>query len=138
MTEKGVDLQDDDDHADAAHKARNHRVGHQADVVADPEHAEGDLKDPGQYHRGEDQADIAGQTREKAGEHHHHRPRGARDIGRCAAEQCGEETHEDRAVHTGHGAESRGHAKGERQGNGHHAGGQAAVNITAQVAQIEA
>ena len=101
VTDQGAELQNDDDAADAAHEAGDHRKRHQADVAADLEDAEQDMKHAGQHDHGEGHRRFVTVLGDDSGHDDRHRPGRARYLRRCAAEQRREEADEDRAVQAG-------------------------------------
>jgi hypothetical protein len=74
-------------HADAAHEAGDHRIGHQFHILAELQHAEPDLQDTGEDDGREDQRRVAAKRRIKAGEDDDHRAGRAGDLRAGAAEE---------------------------------------------------
>ena len=64
----GMGLQQDDDHTDARHEARYHRVRRIGDKPANPHQAERDLDQPGHHHDGEGLGEALG----VGGDNHRH------------------------------------------------------------------
>ncbi|MNT05241.1 hypothetical protein D3C72_1398540 [compost metagenome] len=124
---QGLELNQQDDHADARHEPGDDRLGHVADVLARPQQAEGDLNDAAQQDRDEEVLGVRAGG-EQAGGHHGHRAGRAADLLDGAAEERGHQPDEDGAVQAGLRPvlQPRGHAEGERQGQGHDADCQAA------------
>jgi hypothetical protein len=104
VPEQAGELKRNDDDADAAHEAGDHRIGHQFHILAELQHAEADLQDTGEYDGREDQRRVAAKRRIKAGEDDDHRAGRSGDLRAGAAEEGGEEANENCAPETGNRA----------------------------------
>jgi hypothetical protein len=135
MTNQRRELQDDDDATDAAHEAGDHRERHQGDVAAELEHAEQDLKQPGEHDHRERHRRVVGVLGDRAGHDHRHRPGRTGNLRRRAAEQRREETDEDRAVQSRDRPGAGRHAERKRKRQRDDRRRQAAENVAAQVVE---
>ena len=138
LTEEGTQLQDDQDDADAAHEARDHRVGHLGDVAAQLQEAEGDLEHTREHHHGESHGQAVlriggGQAGDDGGHHHRHRPGGLGNQGGGTAEQSGKQSHQHGTPEPGGGAGPGGHTEGEGHRQGDDCSGDAAEEISLDV-----
>ena len=124
-------LEDDDDAANAAHEARYHGIGHQANVGSQAQYAEEHLNHPGEHHGGKDQRRLIRKGGRKARKDHHHGPGRAGHVGGRAPKGGGKEAHGNGAVEPRDGAHAGGDPEGQGEGQGHHGGGEAAKNVSA-------
>ena len=67
-----------------------------------------------------------------------HRASGAGDLGACSAEYSGEEADRDSPVYAGERAEPGGDAEGQRNGQSHHCGGDAAEEVATEGLEVVA
>jgi len=145
VAEQGIELQQDDDHADAGHEPGDHRCGHVIDVASHAQQPERDLQQAAEHHHGKrDRGPFRRIVwkhrqvlREHRGHHHGHRAGGPRHLRRRAAEQRGEEADEDRAVDARNRTGARGDAEGHCQRQRNHGRSQAAGNVTVEVAEVK-
>jgi hypothetical protein len=145
LAHQRADLQQDDDDANAAHKAGDHRVGYQLDVLANAQYAKQDLEQATEYYDREgDGRTLSRVVREHAGvldedgrHHDRHRAGRAGDLGRRATEQGGEQTDENRAIESRDGANPGGNPHGHSQWQCNHGCGQAAVDVAADIVEME-
>jgi hypothetical protein len=141
LAERGSQLQDDQDDADAGHETRYHGIRHQGDVLAETQHAQQDLEQPGKDNDREGHGHaidrIGGdQLGDNGREDHGHR---ARRLGHQAwrtAEQRGKQPDEYRTVEPGLRAGTRGNAEGQRHRQGNHRGRDATKYIAANILQV--
>src|SRR5690606_20178486 len=110
--------------------------GHEPDVLAEAQHAETDLEQPGEHHRGEYEVRAARKTCGDAREHDDHRPGRPGDLRGRAAEKCGEETDEDRSVEPGDRPHAGGDAERERERQRDDPGGDAAEEVASEIGYV--
>lgn len=140
MAQEGADLQHDEDDPDAGHEPRDDRVRHQRHVLAEAQHAEGDLDDARQHHHcerhGHALVRVGGQEARDDGSHDdRHGLRRLGDEGGRAAEQRREEPHEHGTVEARLGASAGGDPEGECHGQGDDGGGHTAEEVAPQVVE---
>ena len=112
MPDEWVELLQDDDDADAAHKSAQHGVGDIAHVFAEfyqteqyLEHPAEDARQGHAYQHGGEAAAACGESAaHEGGGDDCHRACGAADLAVCAAEECGEETEQGGADQSGVGS----------------------------------
>jgi hypothetical protein len=139
------DLQQDNNDADTAHETGDDRVRYQLDVFTDAQYAKQDLEQAAEhYDREGNGGALSRVVREHAGvldedgrHHDRHRAGRAGDLGRRAAEQGGEEADEDCSIESRDGADPGGDAHGHGQWQCNHGCGQAAVDVAADIVEME-
>ena len=118
LPQEGAQLQDDQDQADPAHEAGDHRVRHLGDVPPQTQQAKADLKHPSQHHHREGHGQavlgVAGcQASDDCRHHHRHRARGLGDQRGRAAKEGREETHQHRTPEACCGASAAGYTESQ-------------------------
>ena len=118
LSKEGAQLQDDQDQADPAHEAGDHRVRHLGDVAPQTQQAKADLKYASQHHHREGHGQavlgVAGcQASDDRCHHHRHRARGLGDQRGRAAKQGREQTHQHSAPEACCGASAAGYTESQ-------------------------
>ena len=104
MPEQARELEGNDDDTDAAHEARDDRVGHQFHILAEAHDAQQDLHDARKYDGAKNKCRVAAERRIEAGKDDDHRTGRAGNLGSGAAKQGGKEANKDGAPEAGNGA----------------------------------
>lgn len=87
---------------------------------------------------GEGKRGLLGVVRQDARHHHRHGAGGSGDLTRRATEDHGEKTDEYRTIDSRHGTGAGGDAECQSKRQGDHGGGNAAVEVAAQVIESQA
>ena len=94
MANQGAQLQNENDTADAAHEAGDHRIWDQRDVLSHPGKSQQDLKDTAKNHGHQGQTRIACEDCDDSSHHHSHGARGTGNLSGGTSEKRGKKSDE--------------------------------------------